>query len=59
MERTWNEVAAAQIELLIQPLSLGTEKNHKKIQEPGELVSRSTFQPMPCQIQSRSDIHLF
>jgi hypothetical protein len=59
MERTWNDVAVAQIVLLIQPLPLGTEENHKKIQETGELVSRSRFQPQPCQIQSRNDIHLF
>jgi len=31
MEKMWNEAAVAQIELLIQPLFLGTEENHKKI----------------------------
>jgi hypothetical protein len=30
MEKMWSEAAVARIEVLIQPLSLKTEENHKK-----------------------------
>jgi len=56
MEEMWNEAAVAQIELLIQPLSLGTEEKHKKIRAQDSWFPGQDFNQSPLKYKAGGTI---